>query len=549
MALGLNSATETTSLGQPLSFAATLHPSGGGTIQSSCVQAKVAIGGRPLPAQWVRVRLQPPVEGTSGQRLTVVTTVAVNEPVVAIDLQVGCPVQLSRSFVVFADPAAQRAYAARKAAGAEGSAPPMTVPQAPAWSGRPESSLPGRVQTASLEIGKDAVPAGWSAIELRARDGLPAGATDDILGSGAGPDEPSRVEALDAALQQLRAEHAATQRQLNQMAERLREAERHRAGSPVVSVFALLFALAATTLAGLAWLRRQTDSENDTHWSISTQEDSVMPALAVISEGEEAGAPPALPQPAKRPAPAGAVRETPVTTQPTPLEPIAAPEPPPPEPPVEVPYAPRRPMSADELIDLEQQAEFFIVLGQDDAAIDLLMAHVRSTGGVSPMPYLKLLEIYRRRGERDAFDRIRERFNRRFNAYAPEWEIDPEEGLGLEGYPQVIKRLQNAWASPSLTLDVLDAAMFRRDAGPAFDIPAYRELLFLYSLARDIAEHQAANAAIDLLLPLGEEVVALRPIASAAIARAQPARPVIDLDVSNDRPPLGFSPSGPSTRY
>ena len=35
---------------------------------------------------------------------------------------------------------------------------------------------------------------------------------------------------------------------------------------------------------------------------------------------------------------------------------------------------PARELSVEELIDLEQQAEFFIVLGQDDAAIELLMA-------------------------------------------------------------------------------------------------------------------------------------------------------------------------------
>ena len=61
---------------------------------------------------------------------------------------------------------------------------------------------------------------------------------------------------------------------------------------------------------------------------------------------------------------------------------------------------PARELSVEELIDLEQQADFFVVLGQDEAAIDLLMEHVRSSGGASPMPYLKLLEIYRRRGDR-----------------------------------------------------------------------------------------------------------------------------------------------------
>ena len=38
----------------------------------------------------------------------------------------------------------------------------------------------------------------------------------------------------------------------------------------------------------------------------------------------------------------------------------------------------RRAARMEELIDLEQQAEFFIVLGQDDAAIDLLVTTSRT---------------------------------------------------------------------------------------------------------------------------------------------------------------------------
>ena len=104
---------------------------------------------------------------------------------------------------------------------------------------------------------------------------------------------------------------------------------------------------------------------------------------------------------------------------------------------------PRRELSVEELIDLEQQADFFVVLGQDEAAIDLLMGHVRSSGGVSPLPYLKLLEIYRRRGEHDSYERVRERFNRRFSAYAPDWDVDLTHGRTLESYPGVVPRLRS----------------------------------------------------------------------------------------------------------
>ncbi|MDE1949642.1 MAG: hypothetical protein KGI35_13580, partial [Burkholderiales bacterium] len=164
-----------------------------------------------------------------------------------------------------------------------------------------------------------------------------------------------------------------------------------------------------------------------------------------------------------------------------------------------------RDVTIEELLDLEQQAEFFIVLGQDEAAIDLLIEHVRSTGGSSPLPYLKLLEIYRRRNEREAYERMRARFNHRFNAYAPAWEVDLQHGLALDDYPSVIPRLQQVWARPLDAMAELEALLFRKSRGELFDLPAYREVLFLYSIARDLLDREAVDtSSVDLLLPLAD---------------------------------------------
>jgi hypothetical protein len=162
-----------------------------------------------------------------------------------------------------------------------------------------------------------------------------------------------------------------------------------------------------------------------------------------------------------------------------------------------------RDVSIEELIDLEQQAEFFVVLGQDDAAIDLLMGHIRSSGGTSPLPYLKLLEIYRRQGDRESYERTRERFNHRFNAYAPDWDSDLQHGRSLVEYPNVMRSLQARWREPLDAMTELEALMFRRDDGELFELPAYREVLFLYSMARDLLDHQGGPpTSIDVLLPL-----------------------------------------------
>jgi hypothetical protein len=204
-----------------------------------------------------------------------------------------------------------------------------------------------------------------------------------------------------------------------------------------------------------------------------------------------------------------------------------------------------RPVSVDELIDLEQQAEFFVVLGEEDAAVDLLMSHLRSSGGTSPLPYLKLLEIYRRRGNREAYDRMRKRFGQRFNAVAPQWDADPEQGRDLQDYPSVLATLQACWSEPLDAMAELENLLFRKRSGELFDLPAYRDVLTLFSVARDLHRQDAQPVPdVDVLLPLaaGGEI-SLSPASSifdnlspgtAESEEAQEDRPTapVDLDLS-----------------
>jgi pilus assembly protein FimV len=163
-------------------------------------------------------------------------------------------------------------------------------------------------------------------------------------------------------------------------------------------------------------------------------------------------------------------------------------------------------LTAEELIDLEQQADFFIALGQEEAAIALLMGHVRSGVATSPRPYVKLLGIYRQRSEGDAYERIRKRFNRRFNAHAPSWEAYGDQRRTLETYEGVLDRIVTAWKSPAQAVDLLQALLYRRDASTeTFELPAYEELLFLHAVARDTLEHMTSPQGVDLLLPIGGE--------------------------------------------
>ena len=218
------------------------------------------------------------------------------------------------------------------------------------------------------------------------------------------------------------------------------------------------------------------------------------------------------------------------------LPPRAVPEPP----------SSARDVSIEELLDLEQQAEFFVVLGQDEAAIDLLVEHLRQTGGSSPLPYLKLLEIYRRRGDRETYERMRARFNRRFNAYAPDWGVEWSHGRSLEDYAGVVPRLQQAWARPIDAMAELEAMLFRRSGGELFDLPAYREVLFLYSLARDLLDREPLETGtVDVLLPISDGTEFTQPMsledspasASSMVPLDNPPTVPVDLDVTQPQMP------------
>lgn len=166
-----------------------------------------------------------------------------------------------------------------------------------------------------------------------------------------------------------------------------------------------------------------------------------------------------------------------------------------------------RDVTVEELLDLEQQVDFFMVLGQEEAAVDLLVGHIRSTGGTSALPYLKLLEVYRQQGQAEAYERTRSRFNLRFNAYAPEWSADLEAGRVLEDYAGVIDRLQQVWPTPIEAMTELESLLFRRQQGELFDLPAYRELLMLYAVSRDLhALAPASQVHVDVLLPLDDDL-------------------------------------------
>ena len=255
-------------------------------------------------------------------------------------------------------------------------------------------------------------------------------------------DERQHLAALEESVGQLRSDAQVSQRAISDLQARLDEAVTQRPGAAALyplSWVAALLTLTTLLLVGLLW--RETRQRNLPWWlapqhaaggassnaavarplapfrDAAAERDSALPA-------PDAGDTPELEAAADAAAMAMKLAMTRATTLAPPLPPFqlnaasaALPEP------VwrRSSDAAATELSVQALTDLAQQADFFVALGQDDAAVELLMGLVRSDGETGAMPYLKLLKIYRRRGDGDAYERIRERFNRRFNVSAPAW--------------------------------------------------------------------------------------------------------------------------------
>lgn len=615
-ALGFGSITNTTQLGQALNFGVVLRLDADESLSRECVSAEVLSGDNKLPAGLVRTTLEGAADANE-RNVRITTSSLIDEPVVTVSITVGCTAKVTRRYVAFIDPPVinlaqaaptdaptaplrseapsapevavaqarrERSVASPRQDGGAGKLPPRSRARAAAVAPTVASATPAPLAVAPVpprkvvltprmaNVVRPAASAGGARLQLEAAPTVVAkagSAASPVLAAptAAAPPAPTasalqaeaqaqqiarerqRIVELEQGLARLRGDGQATQQAVAALQSRLREAEAARYANPVVYGLALLSALLALVVAAL-WWRQSRSNQASQWWSASTQ--------AAPAERVEAAAPrsePAALSPSSTLSGAFDVLTVddeeasphappvPLSTLPMPLS----------ETPREL-LQPTRELSVEELMDLEQQVDFFMVLGQDDAAIDLLTSHVRRDSGISPLPYLNLLEIYRRRGDSATYERIRESFNRRFNAYAPDWVSNHQLGRSLEDYPDFIVRLQGLWNAPPRAMATIDASLFRRDrSGDTFDLPAYRELLFLYAIVRDLAAQDAADpsdpadpfdpaAHVDLLLPLqeepGEEPI-LGLVATATPDDFQSSHlttTAIDLDVSLDSP-------------
>ena len=149
-----------------------------------------------------------------------------------------------------------------------------------------------------------------------------------------------------------------------------------------------------------------------------------------------------------------------------------------------------RMLHPEELFDLQQQAEFFISVGEHDQAIAVMKKHIDENVTASPLMYLELLRLYRSLSRRDDFSQLRTQFQQHFNALVPEFSAFQNGGRTLLDYPETTARIEALWSDDAVQ-PLLESCIFCPAEGCSnefepFELPAYDDLLLLYAIANTI---------------------------------------------------------------
>ncbi len=543
-------------IGQPLDIRVQVLLAPGEDLATQCLNADVFYGDTQVAPNLVR---STPQKAEPESSVRIQSRQPINEPIVTLYVRAGCGTAFTRRFVLLADPLNEPVGAAAPApalpaavvpaapatSGADAAtgsaaprspaaAPPATRPAAkPA--ARPGAATPPP-RTNSVVRRPTPAPAAaprlqLDPIELDAgieRDPTlrlsplllsePATSEDTRAAAGllwkalnAPPEDilrdAQKLAALEAEAEQLRKAGAQSQNSIGELTAQLNEARDQRYRNWLVYLLGALLLLALLALL-MASRRRPAQASSDASraWWSAAPEDKVVP------------------EPARK-----SGRSAPVATMPVPVgggldldldqdssldelkrlsgtaalesdvqpESVAA-----------LPSRDRRDFSpsalgisrsvaTEELFDVQQQADFFVSLGEDEQAIQVLRNHLAESHEPSPLAYLDLFKLYHRLGRREDYDALRDEFNHVFNAGAPPFNRYTDGGRGLEAYETAFSRIQSLWPEPRV-LDLIEESIFRDvsdDEVEVFDLEAYRELLLLHAMAKELIKRDEPAAA------------------------------------------------------
>lgn len=577
-------------LGRPLDVTVQVQAGPDEVLSSTCVTADVFYADARQSA--VKVTVVPTAGAATGAAVRVQSTPAIDEPVITVEVRANCGSSTLRRYVLLADFPALAATGAQAPAVRALEAPPVLVlpmaassaPGVAQASVRPSRTNTARpvtatttqrqvkakpLKTAALAVAQEQTQAQALAHKAAARaatrpvlklDPLDIlsdrmDALDSLMLFAPTADAlrySRQISALEVDVKTLRALAASNDAKLSDLTAKLQQAQASQ--MPWWLVYALL-SLVLVCLAAVAWLwhqrKRRAPHEAEPSWWHSPEDGPATELLARLAPT----APAPIPAPAAQPKPmpsAAAAAPLPVKTAVAPLSEVD----------IDLDHVMQqvpeseafggstagnsfdvngiRHIQVEPILDIRQQADFFVSLGQTDRALLILKKQIAESVESNPLVYLDLLTLYHAQGMKTEFRDCRDTFHQLFNGVIPDFPDFNREGNDLEAYPGVLTALVARWPRIE-ALAFLSACIFydaNAQARGIFDLAAFRDLLLLHALAEVLVPAQPATGEANLLefsiptapQPLAQNQAKASPVTApieGAVSR------MLDLDFSD----------------
>lgn len=207
-----------------------------------------------------------------------------------------------------------------------------------------------------------------------------------------------------------------------------------------------------------------------------------------------------------------------------------------------------RAVNTKEMLDIRQQAEFFMTLGQHQEAVDILAENIDAGVEANPLVYLDLLKVLHTLGRKAGYDHYRNAFNAIFSGRIPEYAGFNHGGSGLEAYPDVCRRLVQLWPSEEAVAYIEECLVSRPGDGAThgLDLEAFRDLLMLHGVAmRMDSALDTGFSPFSTARTVTTEADAPHSEAAVDLDLSEPPGNLIEFDAADLLPPKGHTGSPP----
>lgn len=90
-----------------------------------------------------------------------------------------------------------------------------------------------------------------------------------------------------------------------------------------------------------------------------------------------------------------------------------------------------------------------LAMGLGHGAAQTLAEQIHNEPKQALRHWLKLLEIYRKNGQQEEFERSSEELRQHFNVKPEDWHAQPDAPHSIEDYPHISARVVELWRTPA----------------------------------------------------------------------------------------------------